>query len=110
LFGLPVGNDMLGKPVSQAFTDPPEIQTIASWEKLEGETGQHPPDKQIDPVEGSEVLKQLAALGYIEDPGEDKEKAAQSAIRENKYNLATRQDESSHRAPQKKENYHTIYR
>ena len=33
-------------------------------------------------------MQQFAALGYIEDPTADKEKAAESADIENKYNLA----------------------
>ncbi len=88
LFGLPVGNDMQGKPIFQAFAETPQIETIPSWEDIAGCTGQHPPDQQIDPLDGAQVLKQLAALGYIDDPGEDKEKAAQATIRENQYNLA----------------------
>ena len=33
-------------------------------------------------------MQQFAALGYIEDPGADKEKAAESAEIEAKYNVA----------------------
>ena len=88
LFGLPVGEDMQGRPIFQAFAETPQIETIPSWEAVAGCTGQHPPDQQIDPMEGVLVLKRLVALGYIEDPGEDKEKALQTTLRENKYNLS----------------------
>ena len=88
LFGLPVGRDMDGKAVRSAFVDEPEIELIESWEKIEGEDGRHDADAQIDPVDAHESLKQLAELGYIEEPGEDKQQAAADAIRELRYNLA----------------------
>ena len=34
--GLPVGEDMDGKPLVQAFETPPEITTIKSWEDVPG--------------------------------------------------------------------------
>ncbi|MEE9610292.1 MAG: tetratricopeptide repeat protein, partial [Desulfatiglandales bacterium] len=88
LYGLPVGEDMQGKPLVHAFKEPPDIETTPSWEEIEGDDGRHPPDRQMDPVESQEAIKQLVALGYIEDPGEDKEKAAKNAVREARYNLA----------------------
>ncbi len=88
LFGLPVGEDMQGKPLVQAFEEPSKIETTPSWEEITGDDGRHPPDRQMDPAESQEAIKQLVALGYIEDPGEDKEKAAKNAVREARYNLA----------------------
>lgn len=89
LFGLPVGEDMQGKPLVQAFEETPKIETIPSWEEVEeGDAGRHPPDREMDPEEALEAVKQLVALGYIEDPGEDKEKAARNTVRELRYNLA----------------------
>lgn len=88
LFGLPVGEDMDGKPLVQAFDEPPSFETIPSWEEVEGEAGMHPPDKRIDPVEAQESIKQLVALGYIEDPGENKDEAIRKTVREANYNLA----------------------
>ena len=41
-----------------------------------------------DPAQANELMQQFAALGYIEDPGADKEKAAESAGIECKYNVA----------------------
>ena len=44
--------------------------------------------EQLDPAQANELMQQFAALGYIEDPGADKEKAAESAEIESKYNVA----------------------
>ena len=42
----------------------------------------------MDPAQADELMQQFAALGYIEDPGADKEKAAESAEIEAKFNVA----------------------
>ena len=88
LFDLPIGEDMDGRPLLEAFEVPPQVKTIRSWEKIAGESGMHPADKQMDRDQAQELMQQFAALGYIEDPGEDKEKAAESADIEAKYNIA----------------------
>jgi predicted AlkP superfamily phosphohydrolase/phosphomutase/tetratricopeptide (TPR) repeat protein len=66
LFGLPVGDDMDGKPLVQVFEHPPEILRIPSWEEVPGECGRHPPDRQDRPFDNLVALQQLIALGYIE--------------------------------------------
>jgi tetratricopeptide (TPR) repeat protein len=88
LFGLPVALDMDGKPLVGAFESPPAIHTIASWDEVDGPAGTHPPDIQIDPVDASEAINQLVALGYIEKPSDDREQAVANAVRELRYNLA----------------------
>jgi predicted AlkP superfamily phosphohydrolase/phosphomutase/tetratricopeptide (TPR) repeat protein len=88
LFGLPTGKDMDGVPILQAFKDPIEIETIPSWDMVEGSHGMHPASERMDPIEARQALQQLIDLGYIEDPGPDKKKAAEKAERETKYNLA----------------------
>jgi tetratricopeptide (TPR) repeat protein/arylsulfatase A-like enzyme len=88
LFGLPAGADMAGKPLLDAFADRPRPAVIPSWDDVPGEDGRHPANLVIDPVESREALAQLVALGYVEDPGEDKTRAAANAIRELNYNLA----------------------
>ncbi|MEM7395264.1 MAG: alkaline phosphatase family protein [Verrucomicrobiota bacterium] len=44
LFGLPVGEDMDGKPLVNAWEEPPEIESIPSWDQVKGKDGQHPAD------------------------------------------------------------------
>jgi tetratricopeptide (TPR) repeat protein len=87
-FGLPVGQDMDGKPLVDAFEGQPRIEAIDSWEEVPGEDGQHPEGFAMDPAESKEALDQLVALGYIERPDEDAGKAIAQCTRELDYNLA----------------------
>lgn len=88
LMGLPVGADMDGKPLLTAFREPPEISSIPSWDREPGNAGMYPADQRIDPAEARQAILQLAALGYIEPPHEDQEKAVAQTVRELDYNLA----------------------
>ena len=88
LFGLPVGEDMDGRVLAQAFEQPPEISRIPSWEDEPGECGMHPADLRMDPAAAQAVLQQFVALGYIQPPSENQAKAVESAVREQRYNLA----------------------
>jgi predicted AlkP superfamily phosphohydrolase/phosphomutase/tetratricopeptide (TPR) repeat protein len=88
LFDLPVGKDMDGRPLLEAFEEILKIKTIPSWEQVPGESGMHTGEQQLDPAQANELMQQFAALGYIEDPTLDKAKAAESAEIEAKYNVA----------------------
>ncbi|MDG2013357.1 MAG: tetratricopeptide repeat protein [Pirellulaceae bacterium] len=88
--GMPVAKDMDGRPLLEVFERPPEVEVIDSWEKVSGdfESGMHTEEKPLDPAEAEELVQQFAALGYIEDPVEDKDKQFISAEMECMYNLA----------------------
>ncbi len=88
LFGLPVGQDMDGRVLVQAFEETPQIERIPSWEEEKGECGMHPSDLRMDPAAAQAVLQQFVALGYIQQPSEDQNKAVEMAVREQQYNLA----------------------
>ena len=88
LFGLPVGEDMDGKVLLNAFEQAPAVTSIPTWDAVEGPAGTHPPDMQMDPVEAQEAVNQLVALGYIDKPDENREKAVSQTVRELDYNLA----------------------
>ena len=88
LLGVPIGEDMDGRPLLEAFETPPQTKTVSSWENIPGESGMHPEGKQMDRQQAQELMQQFAALGYIEDPGADKEKQQESADIEGKYNIA----------------------
>ena len=88
LLDLPIGEDMDGRPLLEAFEVTPAMKTVESWEKIAGESGMHLKGKQMDRQQAQELMQQFAALGYIEDPGVDKEKQQESAEIEAKYNLA----------------------
>ena len=88
LFGLPVGEDMDGHVLAQAFENAPEVERIPSWEDEAGECGMHSADLRMDPAAAQAVLEQFVALGYIQPQTENQEKAVESAIREGKFNLS----------------------
>lgn len=88
LFGLPVGSDMDGRVLVQAFEQPPEIKRIPSWEQEPGECGMHPEDQRMDPAAAQALMQRFVALGYIQPPDEDQAKAVEIAVREQNYNLA----------------------
>ncbi|MBC02212.1 MAG: hypothetical protein CMJ34_02765 [Phycisphaerae bacterium] len=89
-FGLPTGEDMDGKPLVTIFEDTPSIQSIPSWDEIDGPHphGMHPPDSHLDSVQSAEAMKQLVELGYIDEPDEDSNVAVRETIRELHYNLA----------------------
>lgn len=88
MYGLPVGEDMDGKVLAQAFESPEEIKKISSWEDVEGESGMHAEEIIEDPIAAKEALDQLVELGYIDKPSDDVEKARARAVNEAKFNLA----------------------
>ena len=88
VLGVPIGEDMDGRPLLEIFETPPTVETIPSWEKVPGDSGMHAEGKQLDREQANELMQQFAALGYIEDPNADKEKMAQSAEIEAKYNVS----------------------
>ncbi len=87
-FGLPIGADMDGRPLVEIFEQPQAVKTIPSWDDVPGPCGMHPPGWSMAKEDSNELVKQFVALGYVEDPGEDKQKAAENAEIEGTYNLA----------------------
>ncbi len=88
MFGLPVGEDMDGTVLANAFESQPQIETIESWEKIEGDCGMHPEELREDPIEARAALDQLVALGYIDKPDEDTNKALSDCVYENQFYMA----------------------
>ncbi len=97
LYGLPVGEDMDGNVLTQAFAEPPPIARVPSWDHVPGADGCHPSHTRIDPVAAHEALEQMIALGYIERPDENRALAVQNTVRELRYNLGeSYQDDDRH--------------
>ena len=88
LFGLPIGADMDGRPLLQAFEQAPDLQYIPSWEEVPGDDGRLSADRRMDPLAAKVALDQLVALGYVEKPGEDRADSVARTIRELRFNLA----------------------
>lgn len=88
LYGLPVAEDMDGKVLIHAFDEAPHIETIKSWENIKGQDGTHFDEFTLSAEESEAELRQLVALGYIADPGDDREAAVKRTIDENNFYLA----------------------
>lgn len=88
LLGLPVGEDMQGRVLTEAFTHPPEPERIQSWEEVPGESGMHPEGSGSGSWEAAAVIEQLIALGYVEPAKEDTLQQLQWARNQQNLNLA----------------------
>jgi tetratricopeptide (TPR) repeat protein len=89
LFGLPIGNDMEGKPLLTAFVEPPKIDRIPSWENVVGEDGRLPIQTEDgDPAAAQAALNQLIELGYIAPPTGDTLRTIERAEAEADFNVA----------------------
>lgn len=86
--GLPIGEDMDGTPLVNAFTQPHKVEVIPSWDRIEGDDGSHPSDQVTDPSAAAEAVRQLVELGYIEPLNDDVQTAIEETKRENDFNLA----------------------
>ncbi len=89
LFGLPIGRDMEGKVLVNAFAKNPELERIASWEDVSDPAFSRPASEtEDDPEAAAAALQQLVELGYLEAPGEDIQRDIARAQAEQKFNLA----------------------
>ncbi len=88
LLGLPVGEDMDGRPWMEIFEGAEPVERIPSWEEVDGDAGMHPADLQEDSTESAEAIKHLVDLGYIEAPSEDAEQAVEKCLLDQRTNLA----------------------
>jgi predicted AlkP superfamily phosphohydrolase/phosphomutase/tetratricopeptide (TPR) repeat protein len=89
LLGLPVGEDMDGKVLSDAFVEPPSVNRIPSWEELGGNAGMHPPGlaPEHSPA-ADEALQQLIELGYVAALSDEEKTTIKMAKIESTFNLA----------------------
>jgi predicted AlkP superfamily phosphohydrolase/phosphomutase/tetratricopeptide (TPR) repeat protein len=94
LFDLPIGRDMDGKVLMTAIKGSAKVAAIDSWDAVDGDAGTHPPDAWFDPVASAEVMKQLAALGYVAPPGPDAAKNVAECLAALRYNLARAHDDA----------------
>lgn len=89
LLGLPIGEDMEGKPLVSAFEKPPDIKRIPSWEKVAGEDAHLLPRAgDEDPAAAQAVLRQFIALGYVNAPSDDTLRLISLAEDESDFNVA----------------------
>jgi tetratricopeptide (TPR) repeat protein len=84
-FGLPVGEDMEGRVLSEAFEETRAVDFIPTWERADGKQQKR---GSLSEEESKALLEQFVALGYIDEVSSDPTEAADETKRENKWNLA----------------------
>lgn len=88
LLGLPVGEDMDGRVLAEAFNVAPQVEKIPSWETAPGECGMHIQTRRVDAAAAKAMLERLVNLGYVEAPDADVTKAVETCKIESQFNLA----------------------
>jgi predicted AlkP superfamily phosphohydrolase/phosphomutase/tetratricopeptide (TPR) repeat protein len=89
LFGLPIASDMDGRVLMEAFSAPPAIERIDSWDTTgPARTGREASDAGRSANEEKELIRQFVEIGYIQDPGDDPQEAVKNTARENRWSLA----------------------
>ena len=91
LFGLPCGADMDGKPLTDALDDTaPVLPRISSWEAVPGDAGRHPEGfvHEAEAAAGEDMMRQFAALGYVDEKAVGTGQGAEIARCEARYDLA----------------------
>jgi tetratricopeptide (TPR) repeat protein len=86
--GLPVGRDMGGRVIAEAFEPAVAISAVESWDLEPGDAGEHPPEMRQDPFEAADALRQLVDLGYMADLGDDQKRLVELTRRESRFNEA----------------------
>ena len=95
---LPIGADMDGAPLLNAFSHPEPVQTIPSWDLLTGDDGSLPPEDSFPVEEQNAAIDRLIALGYIAAPSGEQRHNLERSIQERDYNLAVAWIDAEHHA------------
>ena len=86
--GLAIGRDMPGRALVELLDGTPAPTVIESWDAVEGDAGEHPPEVRQDPFEAVDALRQLVDLGYMPDMGDDHARMVDLTRRESRFNEA----------------------
>ena len=91
LLGLPIPDDMDGRALTGIFSEPVELEHIASYEPPHENDGvrRDVAAEETDPWGARQALEQLAALGYINLPAGDKPQEAIDRTRRDRLNNLT---------------------
>lgn len=88
LHGLPIGNDMDGKPLLEIFKNPGTPKYIDSWETVEGDFGENKDQREFSSLSDQETMQQLIELGYVDKQDDKIETAIFKTETDLKHNLA----------------------
>ncbi len=86
LFDLPIGRDMEGRVLADAFVQMPDIKTVPTWEGPQ--TAHARASSRLSDAENQALIEQFAALGYLEKPTGNPNRDAAQVDRENRWSLA----------------------
>ncbi len=86
LLGLPVGDDMAGRPMLQILEQAQDVSTVDSWENIDGNDGTHDSAMIVDPVAELAAMKQLETLGYLEPETGGKQEILEKTTNEIRFN------------------------
>lgn len=86
LFGLPVGRDMGGRVLADAFAQTPKIKTIPTWDNSHTAFRQAP--FHLTEEENRKLIEQFAALGYLDKTTGNTDHDAALVDRESRWALA----------------------
>lgn len=84
-FGLPVGSDMEGRVLEEAFVEKTPVAFIPSWERHDMA---RPERIRMADADSKALLDQFVALGYIDEISSDPGEAAAATERENQWSMA----------------------
>lgn len=87
-YDLPIGKDMDGRVLRDAFDTLPPSKTIGSWENQPGDFAAISNDVTVDPLSQQEAMEQLIELGYVDRPDSNIEKAIHETKCDLQFNLA----------------------
>lgn len=88
LMGVAFPKDMDGRVLREVMANQEPVQTIASWDAIDGDHGLHPDDMRNDPIETSASIKQLMDLGYLAALPDSTREQIDLVERESTFNLA----------------------
>jgi tetratricopeptide (TPR) repeat protein len=84
-FGLPVGADMEGRVLEDAFDPKRPVETVPTWERPDAPRRER---ASFGEEADKALLEQFQDLGYIDEIPDDTSRAAEETNRENDWNIA----------------------
>ncbi len=88
-FGLPVGADMEGRVLREAFDAPPQVTSIPTWEPAcQSAVSEQSAPSPLSDIDNKALLQQFVDLGYINEISDDPGEAVEETNRENTWNMA----------------------
>jgi predicted AlkP superfamily phosphohydrolase/phosphomutase len=88
LFGVPIGQDMDGRPWLEAIEFAEPADSIPSWEQTPGDAGLHAAELRQSNADSLQVLRHLINLGYLAPASTDIQAAIDETLDTNQFNLA----------------------